>query len=118
MIGNLCYEVVIYERRNYLSVPSRHYAAWGEELVLAFRPGEIIPSYGLRDMDQVLGRELVISGYGRIDNEEVLGRELYLFGLRINAPNPGVKTLPQQHLRILSNVGLTSLFIQFYLNSF
>ncbi|XP_070668396.1 uncharacterized protein [Malus domestica] len=45
-----------------------HYAAWGEDLVLAFRPREIIPSYGLRDMEQALGRELVISGYGRRDH--------------------------------------------------
>ena len=45
----LYYEVVIYERRNYLCVPSGHYAAWGEDLVLAFRPGEIIPSERLRD---------------------------------------------------------------------
>ncbi|KAM1369419.1 hypothetical protein ACFX2F_040011 [Malus domestica] len=73
MIGNLCYEVVIYEMRKYLCVPSRHYAAWGEELVLAFRPGEIIPNYGLRDMEQVLGRELVISGYGCRDHGAGIG---------------------------------------------
>ena len=60
----LYYKVVIYERRNYLCVPSGHYAAWDEDLVLAVRPGEIIPSYGLRDTEQVLGRELVISRYG------------------------------------------------------
>ena len=63
----LYYEVVIYERRNYLCVPSGHYATWGEDLVLAVRPGEIIPSYGLRDTEQALGRELVISGYGHRD---------------------------------------------------
>ena len=40
-----------------LCVPSRHYAAWGEDLVLAVRPGEIIPSYGLRDTEQALGWE-------------------------------------------------------------
>ncbi|KAM1648697.1 hypothetical protein ACFX2K_010065 [Malus domestica] len=73
MIDNLSYEVVIYEMREYLCVPSRHYAAWGEELVLAFRPGEIIPSYGLRDMEQVLGRELLISDYGRRDHGAGIG---------------------------------------------
>ncbi|KAM1819684.1 hypothetical protein ACFX15_001242 [Malus domestica] len=61
----LYYEVVIYERCNHLCVPSGHYAAWGKDLVLADRPGEIIPSYGLRDTEQALGRELVISGYER-----------------------------------------------------
>ena len=40
-----------------LCVPSEHHVVWGEDLVLAFRPGEIIPSYGLRDTDQALGRE-------------------------------------------------------------
>ncbi|TQD82804.1 hypothetical protein C1H46_031634 [Malus baccata] len=55
MIGNLCYEVVIYERRNYLCVPSGHYAAWGEDLVLACRPGEIIPSERLRDTETGIG---------------------------------------------------------------
>ncbi|KAM2099886.1 hypothetical protein ACFX1T_027103 [Malus domestica] len=69
----LYYEVVIYERRNYLCVPSRNYAAWSEDLVLAFRPGEIIPSYGLRDMERVLGRELVISGYERRDHGAGIG---------------------------------------------
>jgi len=57
----LYYEVVIYERCNYLCVPSGHYAAWGKNLVLADKPREIIPSYGLRDTEQALGRELVIS---------------------------------------------------------
>ncbi|KAM1052538.1 hypothetical protein TB1_000094 [Malus domestica] len=61
----LSYEVVIYERRNYLCVPSGHYAAWGEDLVFADRPGEIIPSNELRDTEQALGWELAISGYGR-----------------------------------------------------
>ena len=56
-----------------MCIPSRHYAAWGEELVLAFRPGETIPSYGLKDMEQVLGRELVISGYGRRDHGAGIG---------------------------------------------
>ncbi|KAM1052207.1 hypothetical protein ACFX19_034241 [Malus domestica] len=69
----LYYEVVIYERRNYLCVPKGHYASWGEDLVLADRPGEIIPSYGLRDMEQPLGRELVISGYGRRDHGASIG---------------------------------------------
>ncbi|KAM1018393.1 hypothetical protein ACFX2C_040026 [Malus domestica] len=69
----LYYEVVIFERRNYLCVPSGHYATWGEDLVLAFRPGEIIPSYGLRDMEQALGKELVISGYRRRDHGAGIG---------------------------------------------
>ena len=69
----LYYEVVIYERRNYLCVPSGHCAAWGEDLVLAVRAGEIIPSYGLRDTEQALGRELVISGYGRRDHGASIG---------------------------------------------
>ncbi|XP_070669065.1 uncharacterized protein [Malus domestica] len=47
--------LVIFERRNYLSVPSGHYAVWVEDLMLAVRPGEIIPSYGLRDTEQALG---------------------------------------------------------------
>ncbi|KAM1759939.1 hypothetical protein ACFX12_002868 [Malus domestica] len=51
----LYYEVVIYERRKYLCVPSRHYAAWGEDLVLACRPGEIIPSERLRDTKTGIG---------------------------------------------------------------
>ena len=51
----LYYEVVIYDRRNYLCVRSGHYDAWGEDLVLAVRSGEIIPSYGLRDTKQALG---------------------------------------------------------------
>ncbi|KAM1288446.1 hypothetical protein ACFX2J_002239 [Malus domestica] len=69
----LYYEVVIYERHNYFRVPRGHYAAWGEDLVLAFRPGEIIPSYGLRDMEQALGRKLVISCYGRKDHGAGIG---------------------------------------------
>ena len=52
-----------------LCVPSGHYATWGEDLVLAVRPGEIIPSYGLRDTEQALGREQIISGYGRSDHK-------------------------------------------------
>ena len=51
----LYYEVVIYERRNYLCVPNGHYAAWGEDLVLACRPGEIIPSERLRDTETGIG---------------------------------------------------------------
>ncbi|XP_050133819.1 uncharacterized protein LOC126609925 [Malus sylvestris] len=50
-----------------------HYAAWGEDLVLAFRSGEIISNYELRDMEQALGRELVISGYGRKDHGAGIG---------------------------------------------
>ncbi|KAM1772625.1 hypothetical protein ACFX11_047308 [Malus domestica] len=57
--------MVIYEKHNYLCVPSGHSAAWGEDLVLADKLGEIIPSYRLRDTEQALGRELVISGYRR-----------------------------------------------------
>ncbi|XP_050158030.1 uncharacterized protein LOC126631878 [Malus sylvestris] len=52
---------------------SGHYAAWGEDLVLVVMPGEIIPSYGLRDMEQALGRELVISGHGRRDHDAGIG---------------------------------------------
>ncbi|KAM1312867.1 hypothetical protein ACFX2F_016973 [Malus domestica] len=69
----LYYEVVIFERLNYLCVLSGHYAAWGEDLMLAVRPGEIIPSYRLRDMEQALGQELVISGYGRRDHDAGIG---------------------------------------------
>ncbi|KAM1863656.1 hypothetical protein ACFX14_003976 [Malus domestica] len=76
---NLYYEVVIYERRNYLCVPRGHYAAWGEDLGLVFRLGEIIPSYGLRDMEQALGQELVISGYGRRDHRAGIGPGVILF---------------------------------------
>ena len=38
-----------------LCVPSEHYAAWGEDLVLALRPGEIIPSERLRDTETGIG---------------------------------------------------------------
>ncbi|KAM2547917.1 hypothetical protein TB1_019153 [Malus domestica] len=69
----LYYEVVIFYRHNYMCVPSRHYAAWGEDLVLAVRPGEIIPSYGLRDTKQALGWELVISGYRHRDHGAGIG---------------------------------------------
>ncbi|KAM1115417.1 hypothetical protein TB2_038490 [Malus domestica] len=76
----LYYEVVIYEMRNYLCVPSGHYAAWGEDPVLAVRPGEIIPNYGLRDTEQALGQELVISGYGCRDHGAGIGPgDIYLF---------------------------------------
>ena len=69
----LYYEVVSYERRNYLCVPSGYYVAWGEDLVLAVRPGEIIPSYSRRDTEQALGQELVISGYGHKDHGVGIG---------------------------------------------
>ncbi|KAM2468512.1 hypothetical protein PS1_010203 [Malus domestica] len=74
----LYYEVVNYERRNYLCVPSRHYAAWGEDLVLTDRPGEIIPIYGLRDTEQALGWELVIFGYWRRDHGAGIGPGEYI----------------------------------------
>ena len=55
-------------------VPSEHHAAWGEDLVLSFRPGEIIPSYGLRDTEQTLGREgEIIFDYGCRDHGAGIG---------------------------------------------
>ncbi|KAM1485448.1 hypothetical protein ACFX13_037726 [Malus domestica] len=37
------------------SASSEYYAAWGEDLVLALRPGEIIPSERLRDTETGIG---------------------------------------------------------------
>ncbi|KAM1044175.1 hypothetical protein ACFX2A_036149 [Malus domestica] len=81
-----------------LCVPSEHYAAWGEDLVLALRPGEIIPSERLRDTETGIGpggRYLWLRAQ-RLRCRHWAGR------LRMKAHNPGIKVLPQRHLRVLS----------------
>ncbi|KAM1787712.1 hypothetical protein ACFX11_038078 [Malus domestica] len=89
----LYYEVVIYERRNYLCVPNGHCAAWGEDLVLADRSGEIFRSYGLRDTEQALGRELVISGYGRRDHDAAIGPGVYIYSVILLAAHHAYETI-------------------------
>ncbi|KAM1340746.1 hypothetical protein ACFX2H_039099 [Malus domestica] len=78
--------------------PSEHYAAWGEDLVLALRPGEIIPSERLRDTETGIGpggRYLWLRAQ-RLRCRHWAGR------LRMKAHNPGIKILPQRHLQVLS----------------
>ncbi|KAM1044174.1 hypothetical protein ACFX2A_036148 [Malus domestica] len=90
-----------------------HYAAWGEDLVLALRPGEIIPSERLRDTETGIGpggrylwlraqrlRWIYELFYGMLKFSEKL--ITYYSRLRMKAHNLGIKVLPQWHLRVLS----------------
>ncbi|KAM1058962.1 hypothetical protein ACFX2B_023545 [Malus domestica] len=48
------YRVTMVERARDVVDSSRD-VTWGEDLALAFRLGEIIPNYGLRDTEHALG---------------------------------------------------------------